>query len=166
MANIQLDIVLASSMLMPTSKNTALNQLDPGSDPPMSDSSASSDRVPPNHPENLSPQFNNDIPSFAQLVSNSASKWQIPDKHFTTNLENAAHDPKLQSCNEDTVRALCTLLNHGLVINMDNSQTSLTHFLVQKLLQPTRLYDLQITVHGNEPMTVPMNTHLLFIHLA
>ncbi|KAF9984793.1 hypothetical protein BGZ65_012600, partial [Modicella reniformis] len=154
-ANVRLDIVPANRAPMPPSMNAALNQLDPGTDPP----TASQQDVQVSN-------NNHGIPTFLQLVEKNVPKWQAPDRNFATHLENAAKDPMLQSCNEDTDRALRSLLSHGVVVDMDTSQHSIANFIVQQLLQPTSLYDLQITIGDKEPMAVPTNTRLLFVHLA
>lgn len=85
---------------------------------------------------------------------------------FQQRLENALRDPNLQSCNEDTERAVRALIKQGIAVSMDPSQHTLGNLIVQKLLQPTSPHDLQITIDDKEPMTVPANTRLLFVHLS
>jgi len=90
-----------------------------------------------------------------------------PTPHtFQRRLDNALRDPTLQSCHEDTERAVRALLQHDVTVNMDLSQHSLGRFIVQTLLQPTSSYNLKVTIDHKEPMTVPANTRLLFVHLA
>ena len=106
------------------------------------------------------------VVDFRALVADTARTWQAPHPTFTTKLEEAARDPSLQSCSEQTERAIRSLLHHGLIVNTDSSTSSLGSFIVQHLLRPSTPYDLQLTLEGQQPMILPANTHMLFIHLA
>ncbi|KAF9574018.1 hypothetical protein EC968_007570 [Mortierella alpina] len=140
------------------------NLLDSGSDPPSCAVSASSPHAASKLP--LDAHVRDSTPTFQKLVADNAHTWQAPDPHFVSQLEEAAKDPNLQSCSEQTENAMRMLLMHGIIVNTDPSRRTLGNFIVQHLLQPTTPYDLQLTLDGEEPMTVPTHTRLLFVHLA
>jgi hypothetical protein len=141
MQGIRLALV-PSGRRSPTTRTEPGGQLDAGTDPPMT--------AP--------------IIAFAELVRKHHAEWHAPDPSFATHLEEAANDPTLQSCGEDTEKAVRSLLRHGLICNLDAAHRSLGRFIVEHLLQPMTSYDLELTM--DEAMTVPTQTRLLFVHLA
>lgn len=151
----------------PPSNGPDQGLLNSGSDPPPSTLSLSPAQPVNNQPVHGRVHDNNhSTPPFQELVANNAQQWQAPDPSFIAKLEAAAKNPNLQSCGEQTERALRILLGHGIIVNTDPSRRTLGNFIVQHLLQPTTQYDLELTLDGEEPMALPTNNRLLFVHLA
>ncbi|KAF9576093.1 hypothetical protein EC968_000161 [Mortierella alpina] len=146
----RLDIVPRSTASS-APNGTEDNLLDSGSDPPSCTVSASSPHAASK--QSLDVHVRGSTPTFQKLVADNAHTWQAPDPHFISQLEEAAKDPNLQSCSEQTENAMRMLLRHGIIVNTDPSRRTLGNFIVQHLLQPTTPYDLELTLDGEEPMT-------------
>ncbi|GJJ73706.1 hypothetical protein EMPS_06064 [Entomortierella parvispora] len=107
--------------------------------------------------------------SFTELVKSRRSSWSLPPSDFRLRLENAAKDIRLQSCREQTEKALLALRSCGLRVDVNpaDPNNSLAHFIIQHFLRPGGKYDLHLTVNStNSTMIVPTRTQLLLVYLA